>query len=350
MAGLFIVDTDHSDTLSLPREYGVDDIPLIIQDRRLDDNNQLLYKSSDSDKFGVKGETLLVNGAPQPTFETPAQWVRLRLLNGSNARIYNIGFSDNRTFYQIGVDGSMLASPVALTRVRLGSAERAEIVVDFSGDSGKILQLTSFSDEIQKQVQGRFCATDCYRDGMDALDLGVFDLMTFNVNQTRTAKAVDAISQNLFTFETIDPATAVKIRTFELKTMGGFFINNKTMDMTRIDHVVRRGDTEIWEIVSVSSVAHPFHIHDIQFQIIDRQPQFGDAKPPAENEKGWKDTVYIEPQETVRIIAKFEGCIDNAPGCNDSDFSDPNTPYMYHCHILEHEDEGMMGQFVVIDK
>jgi len=349
MAGLFIVDTDHSDTLSLPREYGVDDIPLVIQDRRLDNNNQLIYRNDESDKFGVKGDTLLVNGAPQPTFETPAQWVRLRLLNGSNARVYNIGLSDNRIFYQIGVDGSMLEKPVALTRVRLGPAERAEIVVDFSHDSGKSLQLTSFSDEIQSQVQERFCATDCNRDGMDGLDRGVFNLMTFNVNQTRTANAVNEISQDLFTFTPIDPATADQTRQFALKTMEGFFINNKTMDMNRIDNEVRLGDTEIWEITSVSSVAHPFHIHDITFQIIDRQPQFGDAMPPADNEKGWKDTVYIEPKETVRIIAKFEACIDNAPGCNNSDFADPDNAYMYHCHILEHEDEGMMGQFVVID-
>ena len=113
--------------------------------------------------------------------------------------------------------------------------------------------------------------------------------------------------------------------------MGMFTINKKVMDMNRIDETVRLGDTEIWAITNKSEMAHPFHIHDIQFQILDR-----DEKAPSAGEAGWKDTVLVFPGQTVRVISRFE------------DFADPDIPYMYHCHILEHEDSGMMGQFVVI--
>jgi len=113
--------------------------------------------------------------------------------------------------------------------------------------------------------------------------------------------------------------------------MGMFRINDKVMDRERIDEMIRLGDTEIWTISNEADMAHPFHIHDIQFLILDRNGQ-----KPAPEEAGWKDTVLVFPDETVRVITRFE------------DFADPDVPYMYHCHILEHEDAGMMGQFVVI--
>ena len=103
------------------------------------------------------------------------------------------------------------------------------------------------------------------------------------------------------------------------------------MDMNRIDQTVHLDDTEIWEITNNSDMPHPFHIHDIQFLILTR-----DGSQPPENESGWKDTVLVMPRETVRIIIHF------------IDFSNPVNPYMFHRHILEHEDSGMMGQFVVI--
>jgi blue copper oxidase len=103
------------------------------------------------------------------------------------------------------------------------------------------------------------------------------------------------------------------------------------MDINRIDERVKLGDTEIWEIRNASPMTHPFHIHDIQFQILDR-----DGKRPDSGEQGWKDTVRVHQDEVVRLIMRFD------------DYADPNIPYMYHCHILEHEDGGMMGQFVVV--
>jgi len=112
---------------------------------------------------------------------------------------------------------------------------------------------------------------------------------------------------------------------------GGFTINGRAMKMSRIDETVKMGDIEIWEIQNDGPMIHPFHIHNTQFRILDRNDQ-----PPAANEKGLKDTVVVDPGETVRLLVKFEH------------YSDPEQPYMYHCHILEHEDAGMMGQFTVI--
>jgi blue copper oxidase len=113
--------------------------------------------------------------------------------------------------------------------------------------------------------------------------------------------------------------------------MMGMTINGRSMDMERIDERVPLGAIEIWSISNATPLSHPFHIHDIQFRILDR-----DGVPAAPHERGLKDTVMVDPGETVRVITRFE------------DFADPNHPYMYHCHILEHEDAGMMGQFVVV--
>ena len=111
---------------------------------------------------------------------------------------------------------------------------------------------------------------------------------------------------------------------------GRFTIDGRSFDINRIDQSVRLNDIEIWELVNRSPIAHPIHIHDIQFRILDRN-----GKPPSKNEQGLKDTVLVESGETVRVITQFE------------DFADDKAPYMFHCHILEHEDNGMMGQFLV---
>ncbi|MEM9777470.1 MAG: multicopper oxidase domain-containing protein, partial [Chloroflexota bacterium] len=122
LAGLIIIDDDNSQSLNLPDTYGVDDIPLIIQDRNFDDDGQLNYQINNGSYYG---DTIVVNGTVDPYVEVPAAMVRLRILNGSNGRIYNFGFEDNRTFYQIATDGGFLETPVPLTRLRLSTGERA---------------------------------------------------------------------------------------------------------------------------------------------------------------------------------------------------------------------------------
>ncbi len=354
LAGMFIIDDAVSDKLALPRNYGVDDIPVVVQDRRIAANGDMSSQLKDIvDVMGLRGKYILVNGAITPTLETRAQVIRLRLLNASNARIYNFGFADNREFYQIASDGGLLEAPVAMQRLRLAPAERAEILLDLRADSGKYLLLQSYSAEITPST----ITSNMMRD---ALDMQTFDIMNIRVGEAGDNGL--SMPTKLATIERLKSADAVVTRPFVLNVgmmgggmgggMGGingligmnntetfanlrnrgmFTINGKVMDINRIDETVRLGDTEIWTISNNAVMAHPFHIHDIQFLILDRNGQ-----APSAGESGWKDTVLVLPNETVRVISRFE------------DFADPDIPYMYHCHILEHEDAGMMGQFVVV--
>jgi len=322
LAGLFIVKDPKSE-LALPDQYGTDDIPLIIQDRIFNADGSLNYPGT---FIGVKGDTILVNGAVTPIFNAPAQFVRFRILNGSNARIYNFGFSDDRPFYQIGTDGGLLEKPVPLTRLRLANGERAEILVDFSGQESSEVRLLSYSSELDNIVP--FFATN-------AMDKTDFDIMTIAVSSAN-ANPITALPTSLASINRLQESEANKTRSFELTDSfsGGdfiFTINGQRMDLNRIDQTIKLNDIEIWEISNNPDMPHPFHIHDIQFLILTRN-----GEPPPENERGWKDTVLVMPDETVRVITQF------------TDFADPDIPYMFHCHILEHEDAGMMGQFVVV--
>jgi len=317
LSGLFIVDDEAKDAMDLPRQYGVDDIPLIVQDKFFNDDGSLNYPGTDT---GVKGDTVLVNGAITPVLEVPAQVVRFHVLAASNSRIYNFGFSDDRQFYQIGTDGGLLERPVPLTRLLLSTGERAEILVDFGSDENRELRLQSFSSE-RKNIDSFFFK--------DKMDISTFDVMTIKV-VAATADAVTRVPESLVPIARLEESQAVVTRTFKLQ-MFGFKINGQSMDLERFDEIIKLDDIEIWEVTNNSEMAHPFHIHDIQFLILTK-----DDLPPPDNESGWKDVVLVKPGVTVKVIAQF------------GDFADPDTPFMYHCHILEHEDGGMMGQFVVI--
>jgi len=332
LAGFIIVKDEESNQLGLPGRYGVDDIPLVLQDKLFDEKNQIPH---DAGRTGMKGDTLLVNGAVTPTFKAPAQLVRFRILNGSNARFYNIGFSDNREFYQIGSDGGLLEKPVALTRQRLSSGERIEILVDFS--DGKDVDLVSYSAELMPTLQFAMMT--------DNPDKSNFKMMSIEVGNA-TSNAVTSVPNKLVTIERLLESDVIRSRSFDmtvditLPRGHNMLINGKEMDMNVINEVVRLGDTEIWEVSGTSMPdSHPFHIHDVQFEILGRYETANPSItfPPKPGETGLKDTVIVTKRQTVRLLIKFE------------DFADPDTAYMYHCHILFHEDAGMMGQFVVID-
>lgn len=311
LAGLFYIEDGVSDSLNIPKEYGVDDIPLIIQDKKFDADGNYNYDLDMQDRMmGLHGDVYLINGEINPYLEVPQGKVRFRLLNGSNARTYQFQLSNGSAFQQIASDGGFLEQPAELTELVLSSAERAEIILDFSDyNEDDVLNLTD---------QG-------------------YEFMTFVVTNKQTEQY--DIPSELTDIPEIDPATAVRTREFVMQGMGANVnINGKQMDMDRIDEEVTLGDTEIWEISNDNSgmmgdmmgdnggMAHPFHAHGVQFQILDR-----DGQPPPANERGWKDTILVYPGENVKAIATFDH-----PG-----------RFMYHCHILEHEDAGMMGQFNV---
>ena len=319
LAGMLIVEDGTSDTLALPRSYGRDDIPLILQDRRFHEDGSLMHFPTDfnpaTDPALRKGGHFLVNGVEGPILTVSAQVVRLRILNASNARIYNLGFSDNRTFYQVVSDGGLLAAPLPMSRLLLAPAERAEILLDLGVDEGRTLTLRSFNSG-----NGTTFVPSPLQDPWDTAD---FDLLEIRIGSA-TADAVRTLPETL-------AINAESPRPFELNA-NPFGINGKRMDMAIIDEQIRLGDTEVWEITNPNRQAHPFHVHGDSFQILSR-----DGAPPPAHELGWKDVVLVLPFQTVRIIKRFH------------DYADPVFPYMFHCHILEHEDVGMMGQFVVVD-
>lgn len=330
LAGLFIIDDSHSDSLALPKEYGVDDIPLIVQDRQFDQRGQFVYDSLRKDIIGhtgMLGNEILVNGTYAPYVDAPAKQIRLRIVNASNARRYNFGFDDNRVFYQIATDGGLLESPSVRRRMVLAPGERAEIVVDLTK---QVKPINLISDAIIED-------NPVFRSVKHLLRAQRDENEVFSILQIRP-QTTDSISlplpKNLNTIKKLTTSDAVRTRKFLLRQDNS--INNKSMDTKRVDEVVHAGDVELWEITNGSGAYHPFHIHGVQFLILGRKELFGNYSIVPDYEQGWKDTVLLKNGETVQLIAKFPV------------YADSQVPYMFHCHILEHEDMGMMGQFVVV--
>lgn len=353
LAGLVFVDDPANAPPGLPSAYGLDDLPVIVQDRALNPDGTLAYMTSRMDRMGMKGERILVNGREQPFVEVPAQWVRLRLLDASNARLYYFGFADDREFQVIGSDAGLLPRAVPVRRLLLAPGERAEIMVDLSKDQGKSLVLRSYSEEIVPSLS---------RSSMDS---DALDRSTFDILQLRVAGASGygaALPRHLAEIETL--RTALPVREFTLQaadkmntaapvpgedgrqrpgTMPGpggmslgiggedwFSINHQYMNRNRINAALKLGSTEIWQFENRSEMSHPMHYHGVSFQILSVN-----GRPPSPEMSGWKDTVLVRRNEAVRTIARFS---EPAP---------EDYPFMLHCHILEHEDNGMMLQFTV---
>ena len=331
LAGLFLVEDEEARALQLPSEYGVDDIPLVIQDRRFSSDGSLEYMTSMGDaEVGYQGDVILVNGTVDPYLELRRQRTRLRILNGSNSRIYMLGRDDGADLLVIGSDGSLLERPARMKRVRLAPAERIELLVDMR--PGQRVTLTSYS------LPGTM--GDMRMRGGNG---GAFPIVELRA-ASKPEPANSPIPERLIKVPSWNPAQAARTRTFTLNMMTMSIgrwtgpamelpmgINGRSMDMNRINVRVPLGSVEIWEIRNATLLPHPFHIHDIQFRVLDR-----DGAPPQPYEQGLKDTVLVDSGSTVRVITEF------------ADFADPDHPYMYHCHNLEHEDAGMMGQFVVV--
>ncbi len=352
LAGMLLVDDGVDRRLGLPHTWGVDDIPVIVQDRRIAADGTLLYMTSMHDLMGMKGDRFLVNGCEQPYAAVPAQHVRLRLLNGSNARIYNFAFDDGRAFQVVASDAGLLARPAATRRLVLAPGERTEVVVDLTGDQGRQLVLQSRSAEVVDALNGSPM-------GSDVWDQSTIDLLQLRVGAPSGAKS--GVPAKLVDIDPLAVAAA-RVRRFTLQgmrmgsMMGGprnvdrgapidsgpggmslgvggqnlFSINDQFMQMNRINQRVRLGDVEIWELRNEAHMAHPIHVHGVSYQVLSR-----DGASPPEWERGRKDTVLVRRGETVRLAMRFTQRADEA------------HPYMYHCHILEHEGNGMMGQFTV---
>lgn len=326
LAGMIIVD-DGSDTkLGLPHAYGIDDLPIILQDRSFGPDGSLLYDLDPlTIQYGLRGNTIIANGIVAPLAEVPSGLVRLRILNAANAQNFDLRFSDKRKFYVIASDNGFLSAPAVMRQLRISPAERFEIIVDFS--SGKPVVLETGPDK----AMGIFGA-------VSEEDTAAFvPIMRFE--PTARAAATKEIPISLIEPATADVNRSVRRREFLLEngicggqrptetgTLPGLCINGKTHDMARIDVETALGTMEVWKILS-RGMAHPFHLHGASFRVL----SLGGAPPPA-HLAGWKDVVLVEDE--AELLVKFDH-----PATREH-------PFMYHCHILEHEDAGMMGQYV----
>ena len=325
LAGMLLVRDEASDHPDLPRDYGVDDIPVILQDRRFTPGGRLIYNTDAGTRdAGMQGNTLLVNGTLNPYIEPISGLLRLRLLNASNVRVYSLGFSDGRAFHQISSDGGLLEAPVPMSRIILSPAERADILVDVS--DGVPVWLQSVTANL---------APDPFRQVMTWAITNQNEFKVLHIRPRAPGRST-TVPTRLVKLPVVDAGKAVKTRKFMLRMNGDgadsnkMAINGKAMDINFINERVKVNTSEIWEVFNSSGSLHPFHIHDVQFRILE-----SNGNPPKPGDRGLKDTVAIPSGVTVRLLLEFR------------DFTDDTYPYMYHCHVLEHEDAGMMGQFTV---
>ncbi|WP_067489369.1 multicopper oxidase family protein [Nocardia ignorata] len=312
LSGFFLIDDDAADALPLPKEYGVDDIPLVIQDRRFTADGAV--DESDPTDVGLLGDTIVTNGIAGAHLRVTTERVRLRVLNGSSGRLYNLALADGRAFHLTGTDGGLLPKPVALEQLQLSPGERAEIVIALRPGENTTLRSLPITDRAGIDRAAEFGFDD------------TFDILALQAAETLRPSA--PLPASLIPMTALAAATTPATRSFDLQW---FMINNRRMDMNRIDMTIPVDTTEVWSVRNKDNWPHNFHVHDVQFQILTVD---GKAPPPALS--GWKDTVYTSSGSTYTLAMRF------------ADHTDPTYPYMFHCHLLHHEDQGMMGQFLVL--
>jgi FtsP/CotA-like multicopper oxidase with cupredoxin domain len=292
LAGLYILD-DPADPPMLPS--GTFDLPLAIADRQFDTNNQIPYLFNPN---GVTGDKILINGVYQPYFDVGDRKYRLRILNASNARIYNLALSSGDLFIQIGTESGLLPGPVARADMRMGPAERLDVVVDFAGRLGQDVYLTDT------------------RTGMQLLKFRVIQHLNDDSSIPPTLRPVPDIGEPTVT------------RNWSFDHAGGHWtINGLRFDPNRVDARPVLGTTERWIFTNPTGQAHTVHMHDVYQQCLSRD---GGACYPYET---MKETWYLDPGETIELKLKF---------------TDYTGMYMLHCHMIEHADDGMMAQFEVV--
>jgi spore coat protein A len=365
--GVYLLRDEHEDSLGLPR--GEHEIPLVIQDRFFNPDGSLLYPVQAPDLGGDPdtrvppiwipeffGDTVLVNGKVWPFLDVEPRRYRFRILNASNARFYRMTLQEatdtghrlgrsGPNFQQIGSDGGLLPAPVVLTQLLIAPAERLDVVIDFSGLAGKSFLLGND-------------APAPFPDGDDVVPT---EVMLFKVNKRLQGRDTSRVPARLNTVPLLNPADAVTVRDLVLSEIDSAppfenpimaMINDAHWD-DPITETPRAGSTEVWRIINATGDAHPIHVHLVQFQILDRRPfdpdQFpnliytGPAEAPAANERpAWKDTVISLPGTVTRIIARFDLPATAHPRPGDKFL------YVFHCHILEHEENEMMRPYTVL--
>jgi spore coat protein A, manganese oxidase len=325
LLGLHVIRDEVEEALHLPG--GKYEVPLVLFDRDLRRDGQLSYPvSADPEHPWVPeafGEAQLVNGKLFPYLDVEPRKYRFRILNGANGRFYRLSLSPAVEVHQIGTDQGLLSAPIAVSSVQLAPGERADVVIDFAGHRGENLLLVSDAFTLMQFRVGGTAVSD-------------FAVLPATLRAVpRIAESAAILTRRL----TLDETTNM------VAESQGMLLNKTPWHMPITEKPVL-GTTEIWELVNLTDDVHPIHLHMVKFQILDRRRfdgfQYmtagtlrytGPAMAPDANELGWKDTARVNAKTVTRIIVPFEGY----PG-----------RYVWHCHILEHEDNEMMRPYEVL--
>lgn|GEM_PF-616196 len=301
LAGSYLLIDPAHDGLGLPNG-DERDIPVTLTDKTFDADGQLVYDPVGH--TGFLGDVVLVNGVDRPVLTVEPGLLRLRILNASNARPYRLGRADGVPLVQVGTDGGLLAAPASRGEVEVWPSERIDLLLDLSrmGDGDRVV----------------------------IVDAGVGDLMAVDVTGGPAEPAI--LPTSLGPAPALDPPEVV--RTITLDEHGGrFLLNGHGFDDAVRDVYARLGAVERWRLVNTTSFGHPIHLHLVSF-LVRQRTSSGVALPLRPEDEGWKDTVLVRAFETVELDARF---------------ADHLGDFMYHCHVLEHEDHDMMSQFRVVD-
>ncbi len=361
LAGMFIVSDEAERALGLPS--GEHDLPIIIQDRTFDKDNQLIYFGQGmmggamDQMMGFYGDEVCVNGKTQATQSVSASAYRLRVLNGSNARPYKLAWSDGRKVTVIGTDDGLLAAAVERDYVMLSPGERVEVWVDFSklavGQSIKLVSKEFSGVEniaVPATLGPQMGGVSQMMMAGGALEVGHgVDLMTFAIIRTGVSAALPEKLRPVPAPKLADAGNAATPRAFEVTHKGmDWMFNGRRWDSTIQPYEkVSRGATEVWsfenklnlgEMMDPMGMAHPIHLHGVHFKILERTLVVPELAPGYETvrngfvDDGMKDTFLLMPGERVKFLVSF----GQEPG-----------KYVYHCHNLEHEDQGLMRNYLV---
>jgi FtsP/CotA-like multicopper oxidase with cupredoxin domain len=347
LAGLLLVEDAEEDALSLPS--GGAELLCVLQDRRFDARNQWVFHGGGMMEMmnGFLGDRMLVNGQPQPTTEVDTAWHRVRMLNGSNARIYKLAWSDGIPMIVIGGDGGLLEHPLRQPVLTLAPGQRVDLLLDLTGlTPGKEVHLESqpFAESdagvvgMAGMMGGRMMGTTGGRSKVpNGAPLRVMTLRT-RARKGRAFRVPDRLSSfdASWSARADGPIRRVPVSFQRME----WLLGGRTFSMgdAALEETVTTGSTHVWEFMNLANgmgmeAAHPIHMHGRQFRVVDRSG----GRPTSTLragivDGGWTDTVLVLPGETVRVQVTFT----RYPGL-----------YLYHCHILEHEDMGMMRNFRV---
>lgn len=384
LAGILYVEDGRDGERGVPANYGVDDLILVLQDKRFDADGRLVYQPSMLDQMhGFLAETILVNGVRDPVATVPAGIVRLRLLNGCNGRNFDVSFEDKRSFSLIATEQGLLAKPVEMERLRLTPGERAEVLVDFgAGGDVRLMSRPHSEGDRSPRQDGGMAAMMAMMGAFNDPFKAPFPLVSFTVDRSAAASVTRMPADLMADLPqdrepggrrtiSLDMGPAMMMRqgggrrgmmgpdmmgpgmmghgamghgsgmdgNAQPASIGGgmmgrgaggmamFGVNGKPFAIDRLDFTVPRGTAELWT-VKAPMMGHPFHVHGARFKVVSEN-----GSPPRAENSGWKDTVFVDGEAELLVVFDHPAPAEAA--------------FMLHCHILEHEEQGMMAQFAV---